>query len=93
MAAAHTPRPTRGGSGEPQPDFSADQLERGFQPRRAVEHAEAEGDRIHVRLARQLVHEASIANTLLFGPTPRQKPVVTAGGSARTYSTCMFGMS
>ena len=35
----------------------------------------------------------SIAKTLLFGPTPRQKPVVTAGGSARTYSTRLFAMS
>jgi len=25
----------------------------------------------------------SIANTLLFGPTPRQNPVGTAGGSQR----------
>src|SRR6185312_1969540 len=35
----------------------------------------------------------SIANTLLFGPTPRQKPVGTAGGSSRWNSTLMFGMS
>ena len=33
----------------------------------------------------------SIANTLLLGPTPRQNPVGTAGGSARTYSTWKFG--
>ncbi len=35
----------------------------------------------------------STANTLLFGPTPRQNPVGTAGGSSRMYSTRRFGMS
>src|SRR4029077_13862528 len=38
--------------------FFGDKLERGFQPRRTIEHAEAEGDGVNVPLARQLVHEA-----------------------------------
>ena len=33
----------------------------------------------------------SMANTLLLGPTPRQKPVGTAGGSWRTNSTQHIG--
>jgi hypothetical protein len=35
----------------------------------------------------------SIAKTLLLGPTPRQNPVTSAGGSARTYSTWKSAMS
>ena len=34
-----------------------------------------------------------LAKTLLLGPTPRQNPVGTPGGSARTNSTWKFGMS
>ncbi len=34
------------------------QIERGFQARITAEHAAAEIDRVHARLARQLVHEA-----------------------------------
>src|SRR6202042_696419 len=35
----------------------------------------------------------SMAKTLLLGPTPRQNPVGTPGGAARTNSTWKFGMS
>ena len=33
----------------------------------------------------------STTKTLCDGPTPRQNAVGMPGGSARTYSTCMFG--
>src|SRR5499427_7656189 len=90
---AQTPRPTRAGNGEPQPDFSAASLSAAFNrgvpssmPRR-----KATGSMFALRASSSM--KLSIAKTLLFGPTPRQNPVITAGGSARTYSTRLFGMS
>ena len=35
----------------------------------------------------------SMAKTLLLGPTPRQNPVGTAGGSSRTISTRRLGIA
>jgi hypothetical protein len=88
-----TPRPTRAGSGEPQPDFSATSLSAALSrgvpssmPRR-----KATGSMFALRASSSM--KLSIAKTLLFGPTPRQKPVVTTGVSARIYSTRLFGMS
>jgi hypothetical protein len=88
-----TPRPTRAGSGWPQLDFSATRLSaasrRGFVP--SIERRKSIGSLFAFRAISSMKH--SIANTLLLAPTPRQKPVGTAGGSARTYSTWIFGMS
>src|SRR5271154_2324228 len=88
-----TPRPTRAASGWPQPDLSATRLSaanrRGFfsnMPRR-----NSMGSLPALRASSSM--KDSMENTLLLGPTPRQNPVGTAGGSARTYSTCKLGMS
>src|SRR3984885_7322621 len=88
-----TPRPTRAGSGWPQLDFSAARLsaarKRGWFP--SIDRRKSTGSLPALRASSSIKH--SIANTLLLGPTPRQNPVGTAGGSARTNSTCRLGMS
>ena len=91
---AAMPRPVRGGSGVPQPAFSAARFTRRQQPRRIAEQlaAELERDRA-AAFAASSSTKLSTANTLLFGPTPRQKPVSAPASSCRTYSTRRFGMS
>src|ERR1700719_3994904 len=88
-----TPRPTRSGNGWPQPDFSAARFSaasrRGFLP--SILRRKSTGSLPALRASSSM--KDSMANTLLLGPTPRQNPVGTAGGSARTYSTWKFGMS
>src|ERR1700730_17103661 len=70
--------------------FFRDQIERGQQARIFSEHAAAELD---PALRASSSMKDSMAKPLLLGPTPRQNPVGTAGGSARTYSTWKLGMS
>jgi len=77
-----TPRPQRGGSALPQPDFCA-----------ASFRAAASRGVFFASIARRNATgslpaffasssmKLSMAKTLLFGPTPRQKPVGIAGGS------------
>ena len=88
-----TPRPVRAGRGWPQLDFSATRSSaarrRGDFP--SMARRNAIGSFPAFLASSSMKH--SIAKTLLFGPTPRQKPVGTAGGSARTYSTCRCAMS
>ena len=57
----------------------------------SMSRRKATGSLATLRASSSMKH--SMAKTLLFGPTPRQKPVGTAGGSARTYSTRRLGMS
>jgi hypothetical protein len=73
--------------------FFRRQIERREKAWLVSKHRPAEVNRIPAGLSRQLIQKHSTANTLLLGPTPRQNPVGTAGGSARTYSTWKLGMS
>src|ERR1700719_1398966 len=88
-----TPRPTRSGNGSPQLDFSAARFSaasrRGFLP--SMPRRKSTGS-LPAFFASSSMKD-SMAKTLLLGPTPRQKPVGTAGGSARANSTWKFGMS
>ena len=63
-----TPRPTRAGSGWPQPDFSAARSSAACKRGVLSEHAAAEFDRILAGLARQLVDEAFDREHVVVGP-------------------------
>jgi hypothetical protein len=88
-----TPRPTRSGRGAPHPDFSRTRssaaCKRGVLSRWARRNAIESLFALRASSSMKL----SMANTLLFGPTPRQKPVLTPGGSSRLNSMRKFGMS
>ena len=73
--------------------FLRDQIERRVQSRLPCPACAPEGDGSLPALRAGSSMKHSMAKTLLLGPTPRQNPVGTAGGSARTYSTWRFGMS
>ena len=67
------------------------ELEDGPGARRLVEQRAAIGERICFAAAASSSMKLSTTNTLCDGPTLRQNAVGMPGGSARTYSTCMFG--
>ena len=81
----------RGGSGDPQPDFSAASssaaCRRGVLSSIARRKSTGSLPAFFASSSMKL----SMAKTLLFGPTPRQKPVGTAGGSPRTYFDAQIG--
>ena len=89
---AATPRPQRGRQRRAPSRLLAHEIERRLQVvascrgglrRKAIESLPA------LRASSSM--KLSMANTLLFGPTPRQKPVMMPGGSSRLNSTRIVG--